>query len=1187
MISWTEDTRAQIFSESLSSRGLSEAQWEELENNMETKFKEFKELAAAGWELVADEHYLSETIKERIEELQSMLGWVMVRWRAQSTQKDDGREIHNGSPDMPKNCQIKVIPEASVPKAEGILSSGLSERPPVTVGSLQIGSATEQESESVSTAILSSLDVLPVQNQSLEESESHVLKEMGIPKETLVLEPSETPVLLIPQPAPGSLGGTVNLILSIGKKGEREALGSQAGASPPAGQEAVHKLPETKSSGCKTFWKRCQGLLGNTLGSLKRKKRPPRQHAKEVSTYLHVKEKDGDGGASRGSSTSMLRPAPKQLPPTAPSRSLPGTGRGPIAFHTLPKISSSCFLRSLARTGNVKAGDAERLTLQGIMGAEANDPQPVPEGKPSTSSTWPPKCSKRAQGVQALGLPCRELMDYVKNPLAGAIDTECDSVEDASGWRMFLRQSESLNSSLSPSEKIHTCQRLPLGSVLSLELPKDPTVLRNVRDTIRVARDGAAGRKGLSQAHQVALGSTDGAKAQENGTGLQKRAPGGQPAMHQRPIQAEDAQRMYPKDKGGTWFEEVSINPGYGSQKAYFIAPCEAGRQSSPNDDFLDFKHNRLSRISILHEQIGWEWDKLAASLGTTSSSGKVQARDPTERKAKVRDASRGKLMPSPAKHASGVDAVSPTSRAKGPPINKMPEKGSPPSLLRLGLKSPTKLPVFEGIPGSSEQGPLVPAPGGRASEGSTLQDMAEVCHPAHELFEEEEEELQAIWSNVEKHKRSAGLCGSPVKKADKVRSPDSSGGKLILTSADNLLVAKFKLPASALLLQNSEGESRTSNGLDGKSSPRQCWASVPSCEEPPEGAEPLPVGSLQSSCPVDQQKLQGEDRILGKIPPSKLELQMMEGSLERKHLLQAGGRKANCRSWNTFHTVLMRQTLCFYQDKKDTVKSSVTALPLNLSGAVCSLETEYTKKNNCFTLRLKDGSKYLLRAPTEFLMKEWITKLQQNSGLPEVDYFQSASQTAQGTTSAVSVIPGRGISSHFLGLPQPLTVKSQEALLLPRSSVRLQLPYNTQDDPLDTAAVQTGNTHRSTAIPTTEHGLRPCSPAESTRSKDPHICQEEDCGLVTNKRRSYSFTSATYQKITPLSVSKEPLRIGSSYSVTLYIGEQAPAPPRPRCHSFIAAPGGSREPLGDRSQGASPRQKNKSVFRKFFGKKD
>lgn len=42
------------------------------------------------------------------------------------------------------------------------------------------------------------------------------------------------------------------------------------------------QLPATKPSSCKTFWKRCQGLLGNTWGSLKRKRKPPRQLVEEV-----------------------------------------------------------------------------------------------------------------------------------------------------------------------------------------------------------------------------------------------------------------------------------------------------------------------------------------------------------------------------------------------------------------------------------------------------------------------------------------------------------------------------------------------------------------------------------------------------------------------------------------------------------------------------------------------------------------------------------------------------------------------------------------------------------------------------------------------------------------------------------------------------------------------------------------
>ncbi|XP_066474712.1 spectrin beta chain, non-erythrocytic 2-like isoform X2 [Tiliqua scincoides] len=1156
IISWTEDTRAQIFSESPSVHGLSETQWEELGSNIETKFREFEELAAAGWELVAKEHHLSETIKERLEELQSMLGWVMVRWQAQSSQKDpssknDGWKVQDATVTVHQNCPNKVVPEVGVlEKDEGI---------PLALLSPQDDSAVQhhgQENESSSTAVLSVLGVLPVNQERLEEAESSEPFETDVPKETLVLQSSETPVLIVPQPGPSSLGGTVNLILSLGKKGRREASGSQAETSQPRGEEVLHK----------------------------------------VSTFLHVKEKDGGGGMAPRSST-MPRPA-KQAPTRANSTPLSGTRWGTSAFHTLPKISSSLFIQNLKRRGNSKAEDAQLLTLQGIMGTESTDQQPVQEEKHATRSTWPPKCHRKALTLQGLCSPHTELMDYVKNPLAQAIDAECDSPRETSGWRMFLRQNRITNKPESPKESKNTYQRLSLGSVLSLEIPKDPTVLRNIKDTVKVAE-----RKQASQTCGVTQGKTAGAKAPETVIALQKRVLEGQPAVCQKPIRPRGAAQRFPKSEGGTWFEEMRINPGYSRQKPSCVTACEEDRwspksQSSSSDDFLDFRQNRLSCISLLHEQIGWEWDKLAAALGATGSANEVQAKQSTDHK--VRETSKVKLKPSPAKATNCVNAASSTIKVKGPVMNETPKEdstrgelecseesfvGTPSSLVHLGFKSPTKLSVFEcevshqnDIPESSRLGTLVLAPGGNATKAQKLPDMAEVCHPAHELFEEEEEELQAIWSNVEKHKRSVGVHDEQGRKMDKVQSPESSDGKLVLTSTDNVLVAKFRLPTSSQHLQGSEGERWTSNGIIRKSSPSQCWASLPSCQEPSEGTEAAPVGSTQGTCPMNQQMLQEEGRVLSKVLPSKLELQMMEGTLERKHLLQAGGRKANCRSWNLFHTVLMRQTLCFYQDKKDTLKSSMVALPLNLSGAVCTLETKYTKKTNCFTLQLKDGAKYLLRAPTEPLMKEWIAKLQQNSGLPEVDYFQSASQTVQGTTSAISVIPGHG-ASHFLGLHQPLTSKSQEAMLLPGPGVRMQLPQDVQNGP-----PQAGNGRRPAAIYTTEHTPRQCSSTESPSSQDPYTCQEEDCGLVTNKRRSYSFTSATYQKIMPLSLSKEPLGIGSSYSVTLYIGEQAPATPRPRCHSFMAIP---RETLGERSQGASPRQKSKSVFRKFFGKKD
>lgn len=202
-------------------------------------------------------------------------------------------------------------------------------------------------------------------------------------------------------------------------------------------------------------------------------------------------------------------------------------------------------------------------------------------------------------------------------------------------------------------------------------------------------------------------------------------------------------------------------------------------------------------------------------------------------------------------------------------------------------------------------------------------------------------------------------------------------------------------------------------------------------------------------------------------------------------------------------------------------------------------------------------------------------------------------------------------------------------------------------------------------ASPTAGRREQQRSPRTSPGLWDNGCPDEDDCGLVANKRRSYSFTSgtvgsghtcmgqevlhpplfvpvawwwpwarsqappggishplchpspsaprggraqhpvpgsgggsggacnlsvlppaATYQKITPLAVPQEPREAGGSYSVTLYIGEQAAAVPRARCRSFVARPGSPRDALGEKPPGA-PRPKNKSVFKKFFGKKE
>ncbi|NWH22551.1 SPTB2 protein, partial [Grus americana] len=887
----------------------------------------------------------------------------------------------------------------------------------------------------------------------------------GPPKEAVIWDPAETSTVLLPPRGPGGLGGTVNLILSIGKKGEKKKAQMVAGGEQP-GEEAQVEAGKTSS-------------------------------VKRLPTITH--------------------------------RPLASSGGTPAASHTLPKTGAGSLFNSLQRRERARAEQARLLTLQGIMGA--NSLQPAPEERHGPSNTWPQKCGRRKEGpgVAAAGPPLGELLLYVRNPLVRDIDAECGVTP---------------RDPCLPDPKA-TCPHLSLGSVFSLELPRDTVVLGCRQGAIawREEVEGQEQKQGGGVKPWEPTGTHGaGGQEEEDADGLSPQGPG-------------EGLGMSPKSERGMWLKEVSFNPSYSCQRAHRTteerwSPRHPG---SASEDLLDFRPSRPSRVNVLHEQVGREGDELAARLGQDGSPG-------TTGRARHREAAWLELGPSPAAIPGRAGAVPGTARTQRPSGSSQPRGSS------ASPTAPTQLSVFEWALGS----PQPPSP---------VSGSGEVCHPAHGQFEEEEEELQAIWDGVGEQRAPSPPAGSrvhhgPGSGADSRPSPDTTAsGPLILSAANNVLVAKFTLPTAAQLLHSPVGEKSPAVGHSGGGSPSGYGAS-------PRMEEPVSAAPLDSPGAWDRRRHGEDEREGSKGPPSKTEFQMMEGTLERKHVLQTGGRKANCRAWGLFHAVLMRQTLCFYQDRRDSLKSSVVALPLNLSGAVCTPDAEYTKKTNCFRLQLRDGSEYLLRAPSQPLMNEWVSKLQQNSGFPEVDYFRAAAQRVEGTGSAggSSKVPSPG-SSHLQGHHQVVTAKSQEIVVLPRSNAQLQRPLGSQDGPADGAVAAAEVAHGA------RHREQQWSPRGSPGLWD-NSCQEDDYGLVANKRRSYSFTSATYQKITPVAMPREPVEAGSSYSVTLYIGEQAPAVPRARCHSFVARPGSPRDTLGEKTPGP-PRPKNKSVFKKFFGKKE
>ncbi|NWT69593.1 SPTB2 protein, partial [Prunella himalayana] len=891
--------------------------------------------------------------------------------------------------------------------------------------------------------------------QSWGQPSSKTPRDAESPKEAATWDPAETSTLLLPPRGSCGLGGTVNLILSIGKKGEKKKA-QLLGSSERPGEEALPAVEARKACSAK---------------------RPP---------------------------------AAVRRPPAC-------SGAMAAVSHTLPKAGAGCLFNSLQRREHARAEQARLLTLRGIMGDSSL--RPTPEECHGPSNTWPQKCGwrKGGPGAAAAGSQLGELLLYVRNPLVQDIDAECGAAP----------QSPCL-----PNPKI-TCPRVSLGSVLSLELPRDAVVLGCHR--------GAAARQqeAEGQEQRQDRGLRPWKPAGTHGVGWQEdgRSPQG----------PSKRLGMSPKSEQETWLEEVSFKPSYSQQRAHGAGkePWNLQHPSSTSRDLLDLRPGRPAHVGMGGE--------LATRFGQDDS--------PTATgRARHHRAAWLELGSSPASIPGRPGAIPSPAHAQQPASSSQP-RGSPAS-----PAAPTQLSVFEWALGSPQ--PQSPALGTK-----------EVCHPAHKQFEEEEEELQAIWDGA--HERQAqsspgGSCASPRtgSRAGSLPSPSAAaGGPLILSSANNVLVAKFTLPTAAQLLHSPSGEKSPRVVHSGTGSPNGLRVS-------PHVEELVSAAPLDASSTWDQRRHRQEERESSKVLPGKMEFQMMEGTLERKHVLQTGGRKASCRAWGLFHAVLMRQTLCFYQDRRDSLKSSVVALPLNLSGAVCTPDAEYTKKTNCFRLQLQDGSEYLLRAPTQALMNEWVSKLQQNSGFPEVDYFQAAAQRVESTAGPGSFSKGSSPgSSHLQGHHQVTTTKSQEIVVLPCTSPLLQRPQGSQDGPVD-GTVTAAEVAQGAGLKEQQWSSR-ASPGLWD-----NICPEDDYGLVANKRRSYSFTSATYQKISPLAVPREPLEAGSSYSVTLYIGEQVSAVPRARCHSFVAPTGSPRDTPGEKTT-SPPRTKNKSVFKKFFGKKE
>ncbi|XP_071337194.1 uncharacterized protein [Trachinotus anak] len=1329
MISWTEDTRSCIFSDTALHLGKDGQKplAAELDMQIEQKFEEFDELAATGRKVLDKEHHLTQMVRERMEELRSMLGWILVHWRAQKQQW-----LHKKSRQEPSQDNIyseatmcSPLTESSTPELEAYQSH---QSPVITCDEDKLKAAGDSQS----------LSLLPRQAEQQEEKQIddgyEVMNSIG-PRGS-VASSSESPkpsIVVLKEPNSPTLGGTVNLILSFGNTGDSQVQV----LDPPARTdevveetaEPVHRPTMPQSSACKNFWRRCQGLLENTLGSLKRKRKIYRQSANEVSTYLHVKDNNLAAAPvyesitlPRQKSRSGASASPTFLSSSSssPSSSAPAPQTTNVTFHPLTGSGSSSIFSSLKRMGKKRKRkrDARRHTIQKIMGVEEQTegmPHYACETITYDTHTWPlkeggrkkssPKSTARGNRVEAIA--------YMKNPLLKDIDTECSGEYCITPYAV----SEGPATLTSTSQVRGHCRFLSLGSVLSFDLPKDMTLIPSIQDIITIAPPES------------------------------KKGAGTDPDPHSQRHSALSSFRQTRPTPAVTHsssdfsFSETQTSTVVGKA----LSDVEKASQPPPalsvgEDEDQTVPCNDLSKTQFgLHEDAEQEWDKMSSEVKVSTADREGTAQ-PSQLPIYMNQAQ------STVAHKHECPSVHTLIRDlnghqyhKGARPHSVREESpglqclSQASHMVVNLKSTVSVSVRQdsvdsGISTSSSIKLCTDAPcpdilqpkravgrlmslevGGidctKTRENSVTSsgpspDTAELepepVHLDHQQFEEEEEELEDIWNQTTNYRQSicSDIMYQPDQEdtvpSDQSREPHSQSASpkppavlyrnLVTASAPNLLVAEFRLPSHIQSLLGYDKEQNPRSHLPPLAiGDRRSWAAFPNREpasktavtvnetasdpvklpdvgdnqryiyqyreDEEEGEEvtEAKVGEEEDErtrCSKDQsmsllsvhmdldaachqrkasqslEDMEKQEELMATggrcfTLSGKPELQSMEGTLERKHKLQLGGKKAASRGWNSYHAVLYRHTLCFYQERKDTLRSSACGLPLNLTAAECSPAPEYTKKPNCFRLRLRDGSEYLLNAPSRFMMKKWMMKIQANTGPSESASSISSVPGDQGLP--ISLNPSLCSSCHSLakchcssrhdvtstfprrkppGAAQTkeIVVLTREFSQMPQSHLRSLDEQSTissshggccDDDEDDEGGVKQTMTHRLSGASSDSTSASPHSPVFSGQD------------WLSNKRRSHSFTSATYQKIKPMLHTPGGLERGSNYCVTLVVGDKSSdstSTSRSSEPPLLATAGWQRDTYQDsalRSYASLPRPRNKSVFKKFFGKRD
>ncbi|KAK2874116.1 hypothetical protein Q8A67_021269 [Cirrhinus molitorella] len=511
MITWTENTRSCILAGSSAWR---ESEVAEIDHSIETKLDEFSKLAAAGQMLMQDESQFKDIIKERTDELQSMLGWIQVNWQAQREQLKGNQ---NGRPESTSDLvQQQAMPFRKPSESlciinEEVKGSAIETQPTQDTfeqqsGRREVSSVVSQESCLSKTSLGSSICLIlsfdeqssginqvtkqrsPNNNEILEESASSIQAnrrqsqdensmQMQEPQEMLQVSwPNESVMSKDTKPK----SSCVNLAqLQIKNQGEpdqspsKEEISSQLSTSSicnhlpenvqfnnnqtplklsPDTDQMQNQEDQAQKSAQQTKSKTNQNQSDDHL-----RQEVAAEVTHRVFTYLHV----SDSYRSAGRVLEVVSPtqgAGQDVTTSASSSSFQNVTpeRGTVYNHNRFKPSSLFKLKEPIKN---KEENQRRSSLLGTVGSERS-------GKSSSifrrrCNTWP-EGEWRAKESQSNS----KLHVFIKKNrllVNSAIDNKSNSFPEDN-----LPNAEKTSSG--PVKNI--CSYLSLGSTLSISLPK-------------------------------------------------------------------------------------------------------------------------------------------------------------------------------------------------------------------------------------------------------------------------------------------------------------------------------------------------------------------------------------------------------------------------------------------------------------------------------------------------------------------------------------------------------------------------------------------------------------------------------------------------------------------------------------------------------------------------------------------